>query len=33
MGERMLDNKTYLTVAGVLEGLVGLWLCYVGYLA
>jgi hypothetical protein len=33
MGERMLDNKTYLTVAGVVEGLVGLWLCYVGYLA
>ncbi len=33
IGERMLGNRTYLTVAGAVEGLVGLWLCYVGYLA
>lgn len=33
IGERMLGNKTYLTAAGAVEGLVGLWLCYVGYLA
>jgi hypothetical protein len=33
ISERMLGNKTYLTVAGVVEGLIGLWLCYVGYLA
>ncbi len=31
VGERMLDNKTYLTGAGIVEGLIGLWLCYVGY--
>ena len=33
LGQKMLDNKTYLTVAGAVEGLLGLWLCYVGYLA
>lgn len=33
MGERMLNNKTYLTGVGIVEGLIGLWLCYVGYLA
>jgi uncharacterized membrane protein len=33
VGQKMLDNKTYLTSAGVVEGLLGLWLCYVGYLA
>jgi hypothetical protein len=33
IGQKMLDNKTYLTVGGVVEGLLGLWLCYVGYLA
>jgi hypothetical protein len=33
ISERMLNNKTYLSVAGVVEGLIGLWLCYVGYLA
>jgi hypothetical protein len=33
VGEKMLSNKTYLTVGGVAEGLLGLWLCYVGYLA
>ncbi|KAB2938137.1 MAG: hypothetical protein K8F92_12630 [Hyphomicrobium sp.] len=33
IGEKMLNNKTYLTVGGVVEGLLGLWLCYVGYLA
>lgn len=33
MGEKMLSNKTYLTVGGAIEGLLGLWLCYVGYLA
>ena len=32
-GQKMLDSKTYLTSAGVVEGLLGLWLCYVGYLA
>jgi uncharacterized membrane protein len=32
ISERMLNNKTYLSVAGVVEGLIGLWLCYVGYL-
>ena len=30
---RMLKEKTWLTVAGAAEGLLGLWLCYVGYLA
>jgi hypothetical protein len=30
---RMLKEKTWLTVAGAVEGLLGLWLCYVGYLA
>ncbi len=33
LGNRMLDNKTYLTVGGIAEGLIGLWLCYVGYIA
>lgn len=33
VGERMLGSKTYLTVAGIVEGLIGLWLCYVGYIA
>jgi hypothetical protein len=33
VGQKMLDNKTYLTIGGVGEGLLGLWLCYVGYLA
>jgi uncharacterized membrane protein len=33
IGQRMLDNRTYVTVGGVVEGLLGLWLCYVGYLA
>lgn len=33
VGEKMLNNKTYLTVAGIVEGLIGLWLCYVGYIA
>jgi hypothetical protein len=33
VSEKMLGNKTYLTVGGVGEGLLGLWLCYVGYLA
>src|SRR5690606_10855385 len=28
LGERMLDHKTYLTVAGVVEGVLGLWLSY-----
>ncbi len=30
---RMLKEKTWLTVAGAVEGLLGLWLCYAGYLA
>ena len=33
IGEKMLKDKTILTVAGAAEGLLGLWLCYVGYLA
>jgi hypothetical protein len=33
VGQKMLDSKTYLTAGGVAEGLLGLWLCYVGYLA
>jgi hypothetical protein len=33
VSEKMLGNKTYLTVGGVGEVLLGLWLCYVGYLA
>ena len=33
LGTKMLDNTTYLTVGGIAEGLIGLWLCYVGYLA
>lgn len=33
VGEKMLSNKTYLTAGGAIEGLLGLWLCYVGYLA
>jgi len=33
IGTRMLKNKTALTVAGAVEGLLGLWLCYVGYMA
>lgn len=32
LGKRMLENKTYLTGAGIVEGLIGLWLCYVGYM-
>lgn len=32
VGEKMLNNKTYLIVAGIVEGLIGLWLCYVGYI-
>ncbi len=30
---RMLKEKTWLTAAGAIEGLLGLWLIYVGYLA
>jgi hypothetical protein len=33
IGQKMLDNKTYLTIGGAGEGLLGLWLCYVGYFA
>jgi hypothetical protein len=33
LGEKMLDSKSYLTVVGIVEGVIGLWLCYVGYLA
>jgi hypothetical protein len=33
ISSRMLKEKTWLTVAGAVEGLLGLWLCYVGYLA
>ncbi len=33
ISERMLNNKTYLSVAAVVEGLLGLWLSYVGYIA
>ena len=33
VGQKMLDSKSYLTIGGVVEGLLGLWLCYVGYLA
>ena len=33
ISDRMLNNKTYLSVAGIVEGLIGLWLCYVGYFA
>lgn len=32
VGDRMLGNKTYLTAAGLAEGAIGLWLCYVGYM-
>lgn len=30
---RMLKDNTFFTVGGAVEGLIGLWLCYVGYLA
>lgn len=33
IGRSMLANTTALTAAGAVEGLIGLWLCYVGYLA
>jgi hypothetical protein len=33
VGEKMLDTKAYLTVGGIGEGLLGLWLCYQGYIA
>lgn len=33
ISSRMLKEKTWLTVTGAVEGLLGLWLCYVGYLA
>ena len=33
IGERFLGNNSALTAAGVVEGLLGLWLTYVGYLA
>jgi hypothetical protein len=33
IGEKALNSKTYLTVGGIVEGLIGLWLCYVGYIA
>jgi len=33
IGERMLGNKSAVTAAGVIEGLLGLWLTYAGYFA
>jgi hypothetical protein len=33
IGTRMLKDKTLFTVGGAVEGLIGLWLCYAGYLA
>ena len=33
LGQKMLDNQTYLAFAGVIEGVLGLWLCYQGYSA
>ena len=31
--DRMLKDKTFFTAVGAVEGLIGLWLCYAGYLA
>jgi hypothetical protein len=31
--DKMLKNKMAFTVGGAVEGLLGLWLCYAGYLA
>lgn len=31
--DKMLKNKMAFTVGGAAEGLLGLWLCYVGYVA
>lgn len=31
--DKMLKNKMVFTVGGAAEGLIGLWLCYVGYIA
>jgi len=33
IGERMLSNTSAITTIGVIEGLIGLWLTYAGYLA
>ena len=33
MGETMLDKPGLLTAGGVAEGILGVWLCYAGYLA
>jgi len=33
LGERMLNHRTFLTATGVIEGVLGLWLSYVGYVA
>jgi len=33
IGERMLSNASAITAIGVIEGLIGLWLTYAGYLA
>jgi len=33
IGESMLEKKGIFTVGGIVQGLIGAWLCYVGYMA
>jgi hypothetical protein len=33
IGQSMLEKQTLFTVSGVVQGLIGAWLCYVGYMA
>ena len=33
MGAAMLEKRGLLTGIGIVEGLIGAWLCYVGYMS
>jgi hypothetical protein len=33
IGQSMLDKPAIMTVSGVVQGLLGAWLCYVGYMS
>jgi hypothetical protein len=33
IGESMLEKKGIFTVAGIVQAVIGAWLCYVGYMA
>jgi hypothetical protein len=33
IGATMLEKRGFLTAAGIVQGVIGAWLCYVGYMA